>query len=112
MARSFHATTGTGTVAGTLINGASDLLAVVATSVETTPFYLKFWWSGNSNLAPTIGTTIPKLTLAVPVAGVNFHLNFPLNNGGLLYFWASTNAADTDATALAVGGDVVTVVFD
>lgn len=112
MARSYHASTTTGTAVGTLVYGASDFLGVAVTSAETTPFYLKLWWSGNTNVAPTIGTTIPKITLAVPTAGLNFHLSFPLNNGGLLYWWASTNAADTDSTALVVGGDVVTIIFD
>lgn len=112
MARSFHASTGTGTVAATLINGASDLLGVLATSSETTPYYIKFWWSGNTNVAPTVGTTVPKVTVAVPTTGLSYQLNFPLNNGGLLYYWASTLPADTDATALVVGGDVISVIFD
>jgi hypothetical protein len=112
MARSYHATTGTGAVAATLINGASDFLGVAVTSNETTAFFVKFWWSGNTNVAPTVGTTIPKLTLQVPITGLSFHLNFPLNNGGLLYWWASTLQADTDSTALVVGGDVLTLVFD
>jgi hypothetical protein len=112
MARSYHASTGTGAVAATLINGASDLLAVSVTSSETTAFYLKLWWSGNTNVAPTIGTTAPKITLAVPTTGLNFALNFPLNNGGLLYWWASTSPGDTDSTPLVVGGDVITIVFD
>ena len=112
MARSYHASTVTTAVTATLINGASDFLGVAATSSETTPYYIKFWWSGNTNVAPTVGTTIPKLTIAVPTTGLSFHLNFPLNNGGLLYWWASTNPADTDSTVLVVGGDVITVIFD
>jgi hypothetical protein len=112
MARSYHVTTGTGAVAATLINGASDYLGIVVATAETTPFYIKLWWSGNTNVAPTVGTTIPKLTIEVPTTGLSSHLSFPLNNGGLLYWWASTNAADTDSTALVVGGDVITIIFD
>lgn len=112
MARSYHASTGTGTVAATLINGASDFLGIAATSSETTAYYIKLWWSGNTNVAPTVGTTVPKFTLAVPTTGLSFALNFPLNNGGLMYWWASTLPADTDSTPLVVGGDVITVIFD
>lgn len=112
MARSYHVATGTGAVAATLINGASDFLGVCVTSSETTPFYVKFWWSGNTNVAPTVGTTVPKLTVAVPTTGLSYQLNFPLNNGGLMYWWASTLPADSDSTPLVVGGDVITVIFD
>lgn len=112
MARSYHVTTVVGAPVATLINGASDFLGINATSAEAAAYFIKLWWSGNTNVAPTVGTTAPKLTLAVPTTGLNFHSNFPLNNGGLMYWWATLNAADADATALTAGGSVVTITFD
>jgi hypothetical protein len=112
MARSFHTSTGTGAPAPLLIPGASDFLALFASSVETGAFYVKLWWSGNNTAPPVVGTTIPTLTIPVPANGQAVSLNFPLNNGGNLYMWATKNGGDTDTTALTAGGDALTVVFD
>lgn len=112
MARAFHVSTGTGAPAAVLIPGASDFLAFFGSSVETSGFYVKFWWSGNTVNAPVVGTTIPMLTIPVPITGQVVSLNFPLNNGGNLFMWATKNGGDTDATPLAAGGDALTVIFD
>lgn len=112
MARSIHFTTGTGTPAAVKINSASDFLAVSATNAEAAVYFLKLWWSGNKTGAATVGATIPSLTIPVGTDGLTWSLNFPLNLGGLLYYWVTLDAGDTDATALTNGGDVITIVYD
>jgi hypothetical protein len=112
MARSFHFSTGTGAPTAQVIVGASDFLALFASSAEAANYYVKFWWSGNTTNAPVIGTTKPSLTIPVPISGQSSTLNFPLNNGGLLYVWVTAGGADTDATALTAGSDAITIVFD
>lgn len=112
MARSAHFTTATGAPVATLIPNMSDLLAVSVGSAEAAAFFVKFYWSKNTNAAPTVGTTRPDLTIQVPTTGVFYTPLFALNNGGLVYFWATAAVGDLDTTALTAGGDVLTVTYD
>jgi hypothetical protein len=107
-------TTGTGTPALTLVNGGvpTSFRGFTASNAEGATIYLKLWWVGPNPLQsiPTIGTTAPSATLAIPSAGQPVaDLNLPLQGGGPLYYAVTKNAGDTDDTALTTGGDVVTL---
>ena len=126
MALAYKFTAGTGTPAATLVAGgsASILYGLSATNGEAAAIFLKLYWEGTGVAPPTIpggaqpavtvpiaGTTIPSLTIAVPVGGI-YNLGFiPVNNGGRMWYWVTKNAADSDATALTTGGDVFTIIY-
>lgn len=112
MARSAHYTTSTATPVGIPIPGMSDLLALSVASTEAAAWFVKFYWSRSTNAAPTVGTTHPDLTVQIPTTGLVYFPSFPLNNGGLVYWWASAAAGDLDATVLTAGGDIITITFD
>jgi hypothetical protein len=109
-------TTGTGTPAAALVPGGyAQLLGIAASNAEAAVYYLKLWWAANSGSTsvPTVGTTIPSLTLPIPTTGQPLTaLTQAVNNGGPLWYWVTKNAADTDATALTTGGDVVNLILE
>jgi hypothetical protein len=126
MALAFKFTTGTGAPAASLVAGGagSIFFGLAASSAESGNYYLKLWWEGTgtpppssvagsqpSTSIPVPGTTLPSATIPIPSTGL-FNLSFnPINNGGRLWFWVTKNAADLDATALAAGGDVITLFY-
>lgn len=72
------------------------------------PRFVKFY---NLATAPTVGTSVPVLTLAVPING-SVELAGVFSNFGDLFsvgiaIAITTNAADTDATALSAASDTV-----
>jgi hypothetical protein len=130
MARSAHLTTTTSAVAATLLAGgsASTFYGIVATNVgNVVTYYVKLYWEGTgvapsrgaqTTTVPAAGTAIPHLTIPVQYGsatttnGIVWLSTVPLNNGGRIWYWISTLAADTDTTVLATAGDVVTLIYD
>lgn len=113
--RPYNFTTVTTTPALTLIHGeAVALLGLTATNAEAAIYYLKFWWGGNkATELPVIGTTVPSLTIAIPVGGlIPCEFNHPLQGGGPCWVAATLNAVYSDDSALATGGDIVTLFID
>lgn len=126
MARSTHFTTTTSAPAAVLLPSASTFLGIAATSAEAAAYYVKLWWEGTGTApptvpggaqpatsGPTVGTTVPNITIQVPTTGLLLTtLAEPLNNGGRIWYWVTKNAADSDNTALVTGGDVITLIYD
>ncbi len=128
MALAWKTTTTTGAVAAGLVAGgaASILHGYVSTNAEAANFYVKIWWEGTGTAAPTnftggnqpattipvAGTTIPSLTIQVNTTGMFSLSDIRVTNGGRMWFWVTKNAADTDATALPAGGDVITFIYE
>lgn len=84
----------------TIKSSAGTLYSIAATNVNAAVRYLKLY---NTASAPTVGTTTPVLTLAIPAAG-----SLAINFGAMGHRFATgismaltTGAADTDATAVA-----------
>jgi hypothetical protein len=134
MARSAHFTTVTTAVTANLLGGgsASTFYGIYASnSLSTAVYYVKLFWEGTgtappktlgqaqaATTIPTAGTSIPHLTIPVNVesatvpGGIVEVANVPLNMGGRIWYWVSAAPGDTDTTALATGGDVVTLIYD
>ena len=128
MARAIKLTTSTAAVTAQLLGGgsASIFYGLTATGAgNAAAYYIKFWWEGTGTAAPTAslqapstttpvaGTTVPHLTVAIPVAGLPPGSTVePINNGGRIWYWVTTSLADNAATVLAAGGDVITVFVD
>jgi hypothetical protein len=113
MASVYKFTTGTGSPAAAVVPGTAVLCGLSATCAEAAAFFIKFWWPGNTpatTTTPTVGTTVPSLTIAIPTSGLlAMPTQLGLNNGGPLYYWVTKNAADSDNTALTTGGDVISL---
>jgi hypothetical protein len=112
--RPYHFSTTTATPALTQLQGeAVALLGITATSAESAGYFVKIWWAHNSGTEiPVIGTTAPDLTIEVGTGGICQEFNHPLQGGGPAWVSVTKNAADTDATALTTGGDVITLFLD
>jgi hypothetical protein len=110
----YHATTTTNAPALTAITPGvkmPELFGVIATYAESATFYIKFWWGGNTNTVPTLGVTEPNLTVPISSGGPGFVLTKSICMQGPLYWAATANASDTDATALGTGGDVINILL-
>ena len=103
-----HFTTGTAAVAATKI-AFTDLWGICATDAKDATYYVKICWQGNSNTVPVPGTTTPSITFAIQVGAPDKIFKTPLTLAGPMYYWVTLNPADSDATVLATGGDVVTL---
>ena len=88
-----------------------ELFGVIATYAESSTFYVKFWWQGNSNTAPVLGTTLPNLNVPISSSGPGFLIGGGAGCGvimqGPLWWAATANAVGTDTTALGAGGDII-----
>lgn len=83
-------------------------------------YYVKLYWfkPTASAAAPTVGTTVPDVTIQVPsfdeAAGIggNLPVAFPfglMQNSGQLYIAVTGAAGDSDTTAVAAGQGVITL---
>lgn len=96
---------------------AAKICSVVAlNSSATADYFIKFYWAVNG-LVPTVGTTIPNLTIGVPataaapaaVGQVILDYSNPLTTNGQLYIACTANQVASDTTAVAAGQGVITV---
>jgi hypothetical protein len=96
---------------------AAKLASVVAlNSSATANYFIKFYWAVNGAL-PTVGTTIPNLTVGVPATGTApaaigqtiLDYSNPLTTNGQLYIAVTANQVATDTTAVGAGQGVVTL---
>jgi len=75
------------------------------------PVFVKFYWT---NAAPTVGTTIPNLTIECPTVSTagNGVQSIPdgITGNGDLWVAITKNAGDSDATAVA-SGDLILTLF-
>lgn len=95
-----------------------------ASLVNTTadPYYVKLYWFRPTAIAatPTVGTTVPDMTIAVPplddTAGQPGTLcpSWPegIAGGGQLFVAVTGAAADSDTTAVAAGQGVISLIVD
>ena len=94
-------------------NQHADWYGICATSMEAAgAMFVKLWWSGNSNTAPVLGTTLPDITMSIPTTGLIQTFQWPDVHPGLLYVAVTKNNVGTDTTVLATGGGVVTLFLE
>lgn len=109
-------TTTTSTPALALLGGGRnvDLYGVIATYAESATYFIKFWYgtSMSSATPPTIGTTVPSLTIPISASGPGFICSKPIQMQAPVYWAATLNAVDTDDTALGTGGDIVNLLLE
>ena len=104
-----HFTTTTSAPAVVQVGTYTELWGYAATDAKDATYYLKIWWQGNTNTAPIVGTTKPSITFAIVAGNPSCIFAVPLVQQGPMYYAVTLNPADTDATVLSTGGDVVTL---
>ena len=91
--------------------GPADLLSIHAINMTATPLYLKLY-----DGAPTVGTTTPKMVLAVPTPGSTDGGGFTISFHGVrfttsIYAAATTGVAHTDTGAPAANALVANIEY-
>ena len=91
----------------------------VATNTTAAAIFLKFYWYTPTAAAPTptVGTTVPDLTITVPALGTTTGTDsqsFPdgMQRAGQLWLAVTNLVADNDATAVAAGSGLITVLYE
>jgi len=105
-------TTGTSAPVWTQAGSWTSFYGVVATNAESAAYFIKLYWQKDSPTAPSVGVTVPDLTIPIytTTLGVEFHRALVQN--GPLWYTVTKNAGDTDATALSSGGDIITLLVE
>ena len=123
-ARTFKFTTANTTNLRQVAQGPSVFKGGSFVNTTDDPYYVKLYWfqPTASAATPTVGTTIPQMTIAVPPLDVSTFgqpgticPSWPdgINGGQGQLFVAVTGAAgDTDTTAVASGQGVITLLVD
>lgn len=92
----------------------AKLYSLEVTNTAAYAIFVKFYWS---NTIPTVGTTVPTMTITCPAAatsGGNTSRDWSdgIVGNGQLWMWVTKLAADTDTTATVAGDGLITVVYD
>jgi hypothetical protein len=91
--------------------GPADLYTIHCINLSTAVVYLKLY-----DGAPTVGTTVPKMVLAIPTAGSSDGAGFTISFHGVrfstsIYAAATTGVAHTDTTGPAANLVVVNIEY-
>ncbi len=90
----------------------SKLYVVSAIGLTSTVRYLKFY---DTDVAPTVGTDVPFLTIPVPAntqgAGIVIPFNIPIESGTGLSFAITSGSADNDTGAVGAGDVIVNLTY-
>jgi hypothetical protein len=119
MAMPFHTnTTGVTVPTVQVVNnvGNTDFWGVSATNQGAVPYYIKFAWQGNSNVAPaptsTGNTVVPDMVFEVPTIGLDFAMGHEsVTKTGQLYFWYASTPGDATNASVTTSGDAITVFY-
>ena len=93
--------------------------AVLINTSATVPYFVKFYWM-KGTADPTVGTTVPDLTIPCPPfpasgagsEGMAFpNIQMGVVGAGRLYVAVTAAAADTDTTSVAAGS-IVQILVD
>jgi hypothetical protein len=103
-------------------DGPANLKGVEFLNTGGTEFYVKFYWfkPTASAEAPTVGTTVPDLTILVAASGGGGALDKVSNRSwpdgmtrdGQLYMATTVTAADSGAAAIGAGAGILSVLYE
>lgn len=77
--------------------------------------FVKFYWytPTASNPTPTVGSTVPDITIQIPtVAGLTESWPDGISKAGLLFMAVTLLGTDADATAVAAGAGILSVLYE
>lgn len=97
-----------------LKDGPASLKGVACVNTTAAAVFLKFYWG---LVAPTVGTTVPDITIEIPALGTttgNVLQSWPdgLMKAGELYLAVTNLVADTDATVVAANSAIISVFYE
>lgn len=97
----------------------ASLKGISCLNTTAAAIFLKFYWYVPTPSAPvpTVGTTVPDITIELPALGTttgNVIQSWPdgLQKAGLLFFAVTNLAADSDSTAVAAGAGLISVFYE
>lgn len=97
----------------------ASLKGISCLNTSAAAIFLKFFWYLPTPAAPlpTVGTTVPDITIELPALGTttgNVIQSWPdgLQKSGLLFFAVTNLAADADATVVAAGAGIISVFYE
>ena len=115
----FKLTTAASTNLTKLKDGPANLKGFAFVNVAAAAIYVKFYWYLPTGAvpAPVVGTTIPDLTIKVPLAADatgSIKESFPdgMSKAGNLWMAVTTGAADGDSGAVAAGDGILSVMYE
>lgn len=84
------------------------------TNTAAYAIFVKLYWG---SVAPTVGTTVPVLTITCPAAatsggGTSLAIPQGITGNGTLWMWVTKLASATDTTATVAGDGLVTLFVD
>lgn len=92
---------------------------LAALNTTAAAIFLKFYWYLPTAAAatPTVGTTIPDITIELPALGTttgNVLQSWPdgIQKAGQLFLAVTNLAADSDATVVAAGSGIISVFYE
>jgi len=103
-----------------LKEGQATLKGIAALNTTAAAIFLKFYWFNPTQAAaaaPTVGTTVPDITIELPALGTttgNVLQSWPdgVSKAGELYLAVTNLAADSDNTAVAAGAGIISVFYE
>jgi hypothetical protein len=100
-------------------NVPASLKGIAATNTTAAAIFLKFYWYLPTAAAPlpTVGTTVPDMTIELPALGTttgSILQSWPdgIQKAGQLFFAVTNLAADSDATVVAAGAGIISVIYE
>lgn len=97
-----------------LKDGPANLKGIACLNTTAAAIFLKFYWSA---VVPTVGTTVPDITIELPALGTttgNVLQSWPdgITKAGELYLAVTNLAADSDATVVTAGAGLISVLYE
>jgi hypothetical protein len=101
---------------GTAGSLGANVKGLVVTNTAAYAIFVKLYWDKGLGI-PTVGTTVPALTVTCPAAatsGGGTNLSFPdgITGNGQLWMWVTKLAAATDATVTVSGDGIIAVLVE
>lgn len=101
-------------------NSPATVKGIIAVNTAAYAIFVKLYWFAPTATAstPTVGTTLPQVTIEIPALGTttggiqqSFTEGFTAGNGNL---WIAVTklAADTDTTAVVAGDGLISLLVD
>lgn len=100
-------------------DGLGTLKGIAGVCTAAYAIFVKFYWyiPTASAPTPTVGTTVPDITIEVPALGTTTGgvlQSWPdgIQKAGLLFMAVTKLAADSDTTVLVAGDGLISVIYE
>jgi hypothetical protein len=97
----------------------ANLKGISCLNTTAAAIFLKIYWYVPTASAPTptVGTTVPDMTIELPALGTttgNVIQSWPdgVSKAGLMFIAVTNLAADSDATAVGAGAGLISIIYE